>query len=302
MRAVSASFIVAWSCVAACQHEPSPRTGHHGATHTLRARPETSTPPAAPLTVSPTPLEVPGSVPAPSEPEHRTEGHRENDRACTIVLSIDIQEFGRTRKLRVQARNRTGTTVSFDVPERCPNGPIDFEGLGPGYDYYGTCASGACVGWAPTRRITIAPHDVRTLAEAMVMLDGREPCTKPLAPGRYVVRPIAPPTTVSICTEEVVLVVPEPLSEAEIREASKDPYWCQSSADCVLSCPSAPGCCGDPCGCRHAINVRHRDAYEANYPKTCDRPPCPAVACAYQPAISAVCLNNRCVGTRTLAP
>ncbi len=204
------------------------------------------------------------------------------------------------RVLRASARNLTGEALTFELPERCPSGPIAFEGLGPGYDYYGTCASGPCPGVPSTRRITLPPHAIRPLAEALVRLDGRAPCTKPLAPGRYVVRPVAPPTSVSMCTEGAVLVVPEPLSEEEIRNASKDPYWCQTSADCVLSCPDAPGCCGYPCGCQHAINVRHRAAYEASYAKTCERPPCPAVACAYRPAMSAACRQNRCVGVQTL--
>jgi hypothetical protein len=80
-----------------------------------------------------------------------------------------------------------------------------------------------------------------------------------------------------------------------------DPYACDAPADCVLSCPRAAGCCGWPCGCRHAIHRDHRDAFEAAYPKTCQKAPdCPAVACAHEPAVAATCRAGRCVGVTRL--
>lgn len=221
--------------------------------------------------------------------------------ACEVLLHLEVQERDSLRTLRVSARNLSGEPLTFDVPERCPNGLIDFEGLGAGYDYYGTCNAGACAGWGPTRRITLAEGASQPIAVAHVDTKGRAPCTNPIPPGRYAVRPVPPKTTVNVCVEGAVLEVPAPLPPEQVAAASKDPYWCQDSSECVLSCPGAEGCCGYPCGCRHAINVRHKEAYEANYPKTCSRPPCPAVACAYEPAVAAVCRNNRCVGSSSLA-
>src|SRR5690606_6957239 len=75
---------------------------------------------------------------------------------------------------------------------------------------------------------------------------------------------------------------PPPPHPEELAERRQDPYFCEDSAECALSCPQVAGCCGEPCGCRHAIHVQHRAAYEENYARTCGRPPCPEVACAYE--------------------
>lgn len=251
------------------------------------------------------PPELPQSQPGPGDPEPERAPEPSPPQAseaalaedCAVVLQLEVQERDTLRRLRVSARNVSGRLLSFDLPERCPHGLIAFEGLGADYDYYGTCSAGACAGWPKTRRITLPAGATQPITEAHVDTNGRSPCTKPLPPGRYTVRPIRPKAPVNICVEGAVLEVPAPLSPAEREAASKDPYWCQHSSECVLSCPDAQGCCGDPCGCRHAINARHKAAYEASYPNTCSRPPCPAMGCAYEPAHSAVCRNGRCVGS-----
>lgn len=80
----------------------------------------------------------------------------------------------------------------------------------------------------------------------------------------------------------------------------RDAYACESAADCVIFCPSVPGCCGATCGCKHAIRRDHTAAYEAEYKRTCARPPrCPIVGCAYQEAAFADCREHRCVPSRT---
>jgi len=219
---------------------------------------------------------------------------------CQVMLRLEVQGSQRLRTLRVYGQNLTTMPLSFEVPERCPQGLIDFEGLAPGYDYYGTCAAGACAGWPATRRITLASSQPQPLAEAHLYLDGRAPCTAPLAPGKYRLRARIPSTNVAVCSEEATLDVPAPVVTNDVGAVSNDPYWCRDSSECVLSCPTAAGCCGHPCGCQHAINIRHRTSYEANYPKTCSRAPCPAFGCAYQPAVLAICRNHRCVGATSL--
>jgi hypothetical protein len=219
---------------------------------------------------------------------------------CQVMLRLEVQGSQRMRTLRVYGQNLTATPLSFEVPERCPRGLVDFEGLGPGYDYYGTCAAGACAGWPATRRITLAPAQPQPLAEGHIYLDGHAPCTTPLAAGKYRLRASIPSTNVVVCSEDIIFDVPAQVTTDNGSAAPNDPYWCRDSADCVLSCPTAAGCCGHPCGCQHAINIRHRAAYEANYSKGCSRAPCPAVGCAYAPAVLAVCQNHRCVGATTL--
>lgn len=81
---------------------------------------------------------------------------------------------------------------------------------------------------------------------------------------------------------------------------TRDAYSCDSAADCVIFCPSVPGCCGATCGCNHAIRRDHVAAYDAEYKRTCARPPsCPVVGCAYHEAAFAECRDHRCVPSRT---
>lgn len=277
--------------VVGCGPEPTPRMG---------GSPDQRSPAVA-LTVErdePSPADT---SPAPSTGWPAASSETRPSEDCAVALQLEIREVERQRVLRVYAKNRTAERLEFSIPERCPNGPVDFEGLPSGYDYYGTCAAGACADWPATRQITLAPGASQPLAEARVFIDGRAPCTGAIPPGQYTVRPVAPPTNVSLCVTEATLVVPEPPSEREVAEARKDPYFCVDSSECVLSCPVPHGCCGNPCGCRHAINVQHRAAYEAEYARSCSRPPCPAVGCAYEPAYFAVCRNNRCQGASNMS-
>ena len=169
----------------ACKQEtpaPLPRVPAHNVSETdSRQLPTSASPPAVPATAHGTATEhdtAPDDVTA-TPPKHETEKdgepvaeHKPADE-CVVVLSIEVRESGTVRTLRVHARNLSDEEVSFDVPERCPNGLIDFEGLGAGYDYYGTCASGACQGWKPARHISLGPRRMQLLAEAHVRVDGK---------------------------------------------------------------------------------------------------------------------------------
>jgi hypothetical protein len=279
----------------ACGPEATPRTAENtnGPAEPTRQQLDPGAPPFHPEEQPGVPPQSrPPQAPPPQTPGESSRASAASD--CAVELHLEIQELDRQRVLRVFAKNLTRQRLEFSIPERCPNGPVDFEGLPAGYDYYGTCASGACQGWPALRQIALPPGALQPLAEARVFIDGRAPCTTALPPGRYHVRPVAPRTDVAMCVNEAALVIPEPPSERELTEARKDPYFCLDSSECVLSCPEPSGCCGHPCGCRHAINARHRAAYEANYARTCSRPPCPAVGCAYEPAAFAVCRNHRC--------
>jgi hypothetical protein len=101
-------------------------------------------------------------------------------------------------------------------------------------------------------------------------------------------------------TARVELPVPparEPVVPARMP-AARDPYACSSPQDCELACPSAPGCCGWPCGCSHAIRRDQKAAYESSYGSTCKRrPQCPAVACLREDFVP-TCREGRCVAER----
>lgn len=258
------------------------------------------------------PQEEPGEEGEPGEPGEPNERRepsepsaqpspRQGPSDCQVLLRVELQERDANVSVRVLARNLTPEPLTFELPERCPNGLIDLVGLGPGYDYYQTCNKGACQGFPPARRVKLSPGQEQILTGAHVSLQGKAPCTKPLSGTRFEIGAVAPTSTVSFCTESAVLELPKPLSAEERKKAGRDPYFCETSAECVLSCPSAPGCCGDPCGCRHAINKAHQAAHEEGFKTSCQKPPCPAYGCAYEPAYFAVCHQNRCVGADSAA-
>lgn len=69
---------------------------------------------------------------------------------------------------------------------------------------------------------------------------------------------------------------------------------CASNAECVISCDG--GCCGAPCGCRTALNRTAATRLARTKAARCRVPhECPAVACAYEPADDAECVEGRCV-------
>jgi hypothetical protein len=247
---------------------------------------------------------------------------------CQVVLRAHMRVDGGpwTHRLWVTAENVGADALELALPDRCPNGPVDFAGLGAGYDYYGTCNAGACAGTREPRRLTLPAGATQELASVTVHLRGAPPCTKALPAGRHRIVPVVPELGVRTCVVGTVLEVPAPpaperRTERPTPKPSPDPvrprerrerpgpapqtrptapggdaYACTEHADCVLSCPRAAGCCGWPCGCRHAIHRDHKAAFEARYPETCGKPPCPAVACMHDPAFGAACRNGRCVG------
>ena len=241
----------------------------------------------------------PVATPAPVAPPAET--------TCALLLRTEAQPVSpREQRLVVTAQNVTKEHLRFRLPDRCPNGLIAFEGLSPDYDYYGTCNAGACPGERPSHAIELAPGERRQLATAAIHLEGKQPCTQPLAPGSYTVRAVPPEIDRRVCSVEAVLevtpapvaVMPPPAPRPSPAPAPPVPekYRCEQSSDCTLSCPTPKGCCTSPCGCKHAINRRFAAEYEAEFARTCDRPPhCPAYGCRYEPAFGAMCVNNRCV-------
>jgi hypothetical protein len=248
--------------------------------------PTTTSPPMAPDTTSPP------AAPAALE--------------CQLLLRAHVEPRGpRAARLYVTAENVGSAPLRVDLPDRCPMGPIDFEGLGAGYDYYSTCNAGACAGPRTPTTHALAPGQPKEVASTTIYLDGAVPCAEPLSPGHHRITPVAPALDVPVCVVGTSLDVrpppPPPAPPRQEPPARKrdpsDPYSCEAPSDCVLSCPSAPGCCGWACGCRHAIHRDHREAFEASYPETCTKHPhCPAVACMHDPAIGATCRAGRCVG------
>jgi hypothetical protein len=209
------------------------------------------------------------------------------------------------------AENLTNASLRIELPNRCPNGPITFEGLTPGYDYYGTCNAGACPGEQPPQVFQLAAGKREALAVTVIDVRGAEPCTKLVSPGTYLIGAVAPSIGVPVCVTKAELKVkhdmlvpppnprPAPKPSPIASEQVPEPLRCTQSSDCMVFCPEPPGCCTSPCGCKSAINRRFVDAATKEAEKSCTHPPhCPAYGCAYEQAFSAACVNGRCVASK----
>lgn len=233
---------------------------------------------------------------------------------CELMLSTKVTPRGRFQYgLQVVIENATQHALQFVLPDRCPAGPLDFAGLPAGYDYYQTCGAGPCIGPRGVHSVELAARERRNLFSLQLMAAGG-PCTDPLEQALYSIEPIAPPVSYRVCVEPARLdlrkvklpprpaprpVAPVTPPPAPVPQPSGDPYACTSSADCIISCPSVRGCCGWPCGCNNAIHRDQAASFVAHYASTCTRAPnCPIVACAFEPAVSAICVDGRCEAQR----
>lgn len=263
-----------------------------------------------------------GGMPPAGVPGEPTPEPAPSPTTCVVVFRVSWSSpDDATRVLDVVAENVSARAVDFNLPNRCPAGPLDFAGLPPGYDYYGTCNAGACLGSRHAVHVHLDPGERRPVVSTPLAVGGST-CTQPLPPAYYEVGAIPPPTPIGICAESAALdlragaprprpppapgpIAPQPQVRLAPTTSPAVPLpaatatpgaECTSSADCALSCPQVPGCCGWACGCRNAMPRDRVAGFEAAYAKSCTRPPhCPEMGCAYEPASSAQCVNGRCV-------
>jgi len=251
--------------------------------------------------------------------------------ACPVTLRLQIVRSrtpgGDVHDLVVTAESGVPFAQSLALPDRCPEGPIAFEGLPAGTDVYDSCNKGACMARSPVR-IELAAAAKVPIASARIAPSGASPCQRPLPPGRYVVQPVVPQGMVACVVPSLLevpapgappalpgtaptlqLVLPKPaiptppLVPAPTTPPAPPPgavatdiHSCEKASDCVLSCPKIQGCCSSSCGCRNAIHKAHRANYEASYAKTCMKPPkCPVEACMMDTSLRATCRAGRCV-------
>lgn len=228
--------------------------------------------------------------------------------SCVVAFGIESTAPDEaTRIVTVTAENMTDAAVDFDLPDRCPHSLLALDGLPDDFDARLTCNAGACPGPRPPVHIHLAPRERRAVSTTELPLDGTS-CVPPLPRDIVLIGPVIPPLPLPACGGSAPVDLrgspsrkrpPPPLvTPAAPPTDTADPYACTSPADCVLSCPEAPGCCGWPCGCQHAIRRDHAAEFEANYAKTCSPrvPHCPDVACLRQQALFATCRAGRCVG------
>jgi hypothetical protein len=106
--------------------------------------------------------------------------------SCVLEPATRVEALGARYEVVASVYNPGTRSVSFELPDRCPAGPVDFSGLPAGYDYYGTCTQGACPGGRPAKRFDVGPGESFELAR--VEIDpAQSACNAALAPGRHVI-------------------------------------------------------------------------------------------------------------------
>ncbi len=104
--------------------------------------------------------------------------------ACELELSTAAVRRANGYEVVARVHNPSARAVGFEAEDRCPSGPVVFRGLPDGYDYYGTCAMGACAGPRPRLKLVVAPGATLTLASINVDPEGSA-CNRELPLGRY---------------------------------------------------------------------------------------------------------------------
>lgn len=109
-----------------------------------------------------------------------------NPPPCEIEASTVLVTRGAVYEITARLRNRSTKPIEVVAPDRCPQGPAYFHGLGENYDYYGTCAAGACAAPRPSVRLRIPAG--KSLDVATIRVDpAGNGCNPPLEPGAYAV-------------------------------------------------------------------------------------------------------------------
>ena len=149
MRLLCSLFGIA-STLAACAHAPSPGGD------------------------APAPVATPEPVPVlVSEADHRL--------SCNARLVTLASREGAGVRVDALVENRTNEPLVLSLPDRCPAGPAAFDGLAD-YDFYGTCAMGACPGSSTPRTIVVPERGFASIATVTLAIEGSA-CQRPLDAG-----------------------------------------------------------------------------------------------------------------------
>lgn len=133
----------------------------------------------------------------------------ENATGCQVELRTRVRALDDGRfAVAAVARNRTNAPLVFHFRPRCPGGAVTFQGLRPGYDFYGTCTMGACMP-QPLREVRVSAGASTTLAQATIDPRRASSCNgEPVPPGRYPIEPVVPSDIdVAACTRAATLTL-----------------------------------------------------------------------------------------------
>jgi hypothetical protein len=159
---------------------------------------------------------------------------------CELETVTKLVRRGGGFDVTAALRNVTKQKLDVDVPDRCPQGPAVFHGLGDEYDYYTSCTRGACAGPRATNRVSIEPGE--TVELASIRIDPQHgSCNRPLVPGRYTLS-FGVQTKQRLCGG-----TPATLDVGSPSPAPKPKRACPPAPACGIGCPG--GYRDDPDGC-----------------------------------------------------
>jgi hypothetical protein len=179
---------------------------------------------------------------------------------CELELPTIIGRRGDGYEVVALAHNRTDKPITLELPDRCPQGPVVFVGLSPEYDYYGTCAAGACAGPRDPVRFNLDPGQRIELAAIMVRPGGGG-CTQALPPGRHHIG-FSVPYRGQTCSRGPAAIEvrdPKPPPRPPTKTAPAPGVTCPPMPACGIACPGgsfardAQGC--PLCGCAERRGV-----------------------------------------------
>jgi hypothetical protein len=146
-----------------------------------------------PVTPDPVTPEPATSEPTTSEPDPAqtpTPPAVETSDECQVMLVVeaDKAKLAGVVTLLARAKNLTAKPLELTLEDRCPGGEAHFSGLDSqdgSYDYYHTCAMGACAGGRPPIVIALPPGELVDISSTQIDPDGQTSCNGSIAAGTY---------------------------------------------------------------------------------------------------------------------
>jgi hypothetical protein len=141
---------------------------------------------------------------------------------------------GAAFEITARLKNLSKNPLEVEAPDRCPQGPAYFHGLGEDYDYYGACTQGACTSPRAPFRLLIPVGETVDVATIQVDPAGNG-CNAPLPPGAYAVS-FGIPTKNVYCGGPAAQFERKAPPETKPRTAAP-PKKCATQPACGIACP-----------------------------------------------------------------
>lgn len=171
---------------------------------------------------------------------------------CELQTSTVLVKRGAAFEITARLKNLSKSPLEVEAPDRCPEGPAYFHGLGENYDYYGACAQGACASAPATLRLLVPAGQTVDVATILVDPAGNG-CNAPLEPGAYTISFRIPSRNVFCDGLAAQFEKKAPPGKPRRATPSKQ---CPPQPACGIACPGGNyardehGC--STCGCANA--------------------------------------------------